>query len=165
MPDGTMRTYSFEGAPRAPPPGFAPPEGEDTIEDGEIIGISAEDQLKLRALRIKNNHLQKQKEIFKAKRQRVTMQAKVRQMILDKEQKGRELEQEITLIQCEGPNNLQRGPLVAPVAFQQNIQGGDPYHPQRAPSSPSSRFTGNQLPPRAKSACSTAPSITLARQL
>jgi hypothetical protein len=37
-------------------------EGEDTIEDGEVIGISAEDQLKLRALRIKNNHLQKQKE-------------------------------------------------------------------------------------------------------
>ena len=43
-------------------------EGEDTIEDGEVIGISAEDQLKLRALRIKNNHLQKQKEILEAKR-------------------------------------------------------------------------------------------------
>ena len=71
-----MRNYSSEGAPRAPPPGFAPLEGEDTIEDGEIIGISTEDQLKLRALRIKNNHLQKQKEILEAKRQRVTMQAK-----------------------------------------------------------------------------------------
>jgi hypothetical protein len=46
---------------RAPPPGFTPLEGEDSIEDGEIIGISAEDQLKLRALRIKNNHLQKKK--------------------------------------------------------------------------------------------------------
>jgi hypothetical protein len=76
-------------------------EGEDTIEDDEVIGISAEDQLKLRALRIKNNHLQKQKEILEAKHQRVTMQAKVRQMILDEEQKARELEQEITLIQGE----------------------------------------------------------------
>jgi hypothetical protein len=56
-PDGTVRTCSSEGAP---PPGFTPPEGEDTIEDGEVIGISAEDLLKLQALRIKNNHLQKQ---------------------------------------------------------------------------------------------------------
>jgi hypothetical protein len=46
-PDGTVRTCSSKGAPQAPPPGFAPPEGEDTIEDGEVIGISAEDQLKL----------------------------------------------------------------------------------------------------------------------
>ena len=52
--------------------------GEDTIEDGEVIGILAEDQLKLRALRIKNNHLQKQKETLEAKHQRVTMQTKVR---------------------------------------------------------------------------------------
>jgi hypothetical protein len=73
MPDGTVRTCSSEGAPQAPPPGFAHPEGEDIVEDGEIIGISAEDQLKLRALRINNNHLQKQKEILEAKRQRVTM--------------------------------------------------------------------------------------------
>jgi hypothetical protein len=61
------------------------------------------------------------------------MQAKVRQMILDEEQNARELEQEITIIQGEGPYNLQCGPLAAPVAFQQNIQGGDPYHPQRGP--------------------------------
>jgi hypothetical protein len=93
-----VRTCSSEGAPQAPPPGFAPPEGEDTIEDGEVIGISAEDQLKLRALCIKNNHLQKQKEILEAKRQRLTMQAKVRQMIQDEEQRARELEQEIALI-------------------------------------------------------------------
>jgi hypothetical protein len=84
-PDSTIRTCSSEGAPQAPPPSFAPLEGEDTIEDGEVIGISAEDQLKLRALRMKNNHLQKQKEILEAKRQRVTMQAKVRQMIQDEE--------------------------------------------------------------------------------
>jgi hypothetical protein len=25
------------------PPGFAPPEGEDATEDGEVIGISAEE--------------------------------------------------------------------------------------------------------------------------
>jgi hypothetical protein len=132
-PDGTVRTCSSEGAPRASPPGFAPLEGEDTIEDGEIIGISTEDQLKLRALRIKNNHLQKQKEILEAKRQRVTMQAKVRQMILDEEQKAREVEQEIALIQGEGLYNLQCGPLAAPITFQQNIQGRDPYHLHRAP--------------------------------
>ena len=64
-----MHTYSSEGAPQAPPADFAPLEGEDTIEDGEVIGISAVDQLKPRALRIKNNHLQKQKEILEAKRQ------------------------------------------------------------------------------------------------
>jgi hypothetical protein len=63
------------------------------MKDGEIIDISAEDQLKLRALRIKNNHLQKQKEILVAKRQRINMQAKVRQMILDDEQKAQEVEQ------------------------------------------------------------------------
>jgi hypothetical protein len=83
--EGTVRTYSSEGASQAPPPCFAPPEGEDTIEDGEVIDISAEDQLKLWALRIKNHNLQKQKEILEAKRQRVTMQAKVRQMIQDEE--------------------------------------------------------------------------------
>jgi hypothetical protein len=113
-PDGTVRTCSSEGAPQAPRPGFAPPKGEDTIEDGEVIDISPEDQLKLRALRIKNNHLQKQKEILEAKRQRVTMQAKVRQMIQDEEQRARELEQEIALIQGEGQYNLQRGPLAPP---------------------------------------------------
>jgi hypothetical protein len=91
-PDGTVRTCNFEGAPQAPPPGFTPLEGEDTIEDREVISISAADQLKLRALRIKNNHLQKQKEILEAKRQRLTMQAKVRQMIKDEEQRARELE-------------------------------------------------------------------------
>jgi hypothetical protein len=70
-------------APAAPednrkhPPGFAPLEGEDATEDGEVIGVSAEEQLKLRALRIKNRNLQKQKEILEAKRQRVSAQAKV----------------------------------------------------------------------------------------
>jgi bacterioferritin (cytochrome b1) len=116
-----VRTCSSEGAPQAPPPSFAPPEGEDTIEDGEVIGISAKDQLKLQALRIKNNHLQKQKEVLEAKRQRVTMQAKVRQMIQDEEQRARELEQEITLMQGEGLYNLQRGPLAPPVPLQQHI--------------------------------------------
>ena len=66
-PEGTARTCSSVGAPQAPSLGFIHPEGEDTVEDGEIIGISAEDQLKLRALCIKNIHLQKQKEILAAK--------------------------------------------------------------------------------------------------
>jgi hypothetical protein len=56
-PEGTLRTCSSGGVPQAPPPGFAPPEGEDTIEDDEVIGISAEDQLQLRALLIKNHNL------------------------------------------------------------------------------------------------------------
>jgi hypothetical protein len=61
------------------------------------------------------------------------MQAKVRQMILDEEQRARELEQEIALMQGEGPYNLQHGPLAPLVAFQQNTQTGDPFHPQRGP--------------------------------
>jgi hypothetical protein len=72
-PEGTLRTCSSGGVPQAPPQGFDPPEGEDAIEDGEVIGISAEDQLQLRALRIKNHHLQKQKEILEAKCQCVTV--------------------------------------------------------------------------------------------
>jgi bacterioferritin (cytochrome b1) len=94
-------------APAAPgdnssPPGFAPPEGADATEDGEVIGVSAEEQVQLSALRIKNRNLQKQKEILEAKRQRVSAQAKVRQMIRDEEQKAHELEQEIALMQSEG---------------------------------------------------------------
>ena len=90
------------------------PEGKDTIEDRQVIDISVEDQLNLRALCIKNNHLQKQKEILEAKHQHVTMQAKVRHMIQDEEQRARELEQEITLIQGEGQYNLQCRPLALP---------------------------------------------------
>jgi hypothetical protein len=56
-PDGTVRTCSSEYTPQAPPRDSTLPEGEDTVEDGEVINISAEDQLKLRALRIKNHHL------------------------------------------------------------------------------------------------------------
>ena len=139
-PNGIVRTCSSEGAPQAPPPGFAHPEGEDTVEDGEIISISAEDQLKLQALRINNNHLQKQKEILEAKRQRVTMQAKVRQMILDEEHKARELEQQITDIKSEDPYHLHRGPLVTPATFQGNPQGEGLYHLQRGPFAPPAAF-------------------------
>jgi hypothetical protein len=71
--EGTLRTCSSGGVPQAPPPGFAPPEGKDAIEDGEVIGISTEDQLQLRALCIKNHNLQEQKEILEAKRQCVTV--------------------------------------------------------------------------------------------
>jgi hypothetical protein len=105
-PEGTLRTCSSGGLPQAPPPGFAPPEGEDATEDGEVIGVSAEEQLHLRALRIKNRNLQKHKDILEAKRRRVTAQAMVRQMIQDEEQRARELEQEIALMQCEGQHDL-----------------------------------------------------------
>jgi predicted ATPase len=52
----------------------------------------------LRALHIKNNHLYKQKEILIAKHQRITMQAKVRQMVLDEGQKAKEQEQQIAFM-------------------------------------------------------------------
>jgi hypothetical protein len=91
-PEGTLRTCSSGGLPQAPPPGFTPPEGEDATEDGKVIGISAEEQLQLQALRTKNPNLQKQKDILEAKRQRVTAQAKVRHMIRDEEQRAWELE-------------------------------------------------------------------------
>jgi hypothetical protein len=45
--EGTLRTCSSGGLPQAPPPGFAPLEGEDAVEDDEVIGISAEEQLQL----------------------------------------------------------------------------------------------------------------------
>jgi hypothetical protein len=44
-PEGTLCTCSSGGQPQAPPPGFAPLEGEDAIEDGEVIGVSAEEQV------------------------------------------------------------------------------------------------------------------------
>ena len=42
-PKGTVRICSSGGLPQAPPPGFDPPEGEDATEDGEVIGVSAEE--------------------------------------------------------------------------------------------------------------------------
>jgi hypothetical protein len=107
--DDALRTCGPEGQPQ-PPPGFAPPEGADLTEDGEVLGVSAEEQLQLRALRIKNRNLQRQKEILEAKRQRVSALAKVRQMIRDEEQKAQDLEQEIALMQREGHLGLQHGP-------------------------------------------------------
>jgi hypothetical protein len=108
-PEGSLHTYSSGGQPQEPPPGFAPLEGEDAIEDGEVIGVSAKEQLQLWAPRIKNRNLQKQKEILEAKHQRVSAQAKVRQMIRDEEQRAQELEQEIALMQREGQHDLQHG--------------------------------------------------------
>jgi hypothetical protein len=61
------------------------------------------------------------------------MQAKVHQMIQYKEQRARELEQEITLMQGEGQYNLQRGPPISPALLQQYVQVGDPFIPQRGP--------------------------------
>jgi hypothetical protein len=84
--EGSLRTCS--SGELQLPPGFAPLEGADATEDGEVIGVPAEEQLQLRALRLKNHNLQKQKEILEAKRQRVSAQAKVRQMIHDEEQKA-----------------------------------------------------------------------------
>jgi hypothetical protein len=125
--EGSLCTCSSGGQPQLPQ-GFAPPEGADATEDGEVIGISAEEQLQLRALRIKNRNLQKQKEILEAKRQCVSTQAKVRQMIRDEEQKAQELEQEIALMQSEGHLGLQQGP-----PLQQRAPFEDLFIPQRGP--------------------------------
>jgi hypothetical protein len=114
--DDALRTCGPEGQPQ-PPPGFAPPEGTDFTEDGKVIGVSAEEQLQLRALRIKNRNLQKQKEILETKRQHVSAQAKVRQMIRDEEQKAQELEQEIALMQREGHFGLQQRAQVEDLHF------------------------------------------------
>jgi hypothetical protein len=122
--EGSLRTCSSGGQPQLPL-GFAPPEGADATEDGEVIDVSAEEQLQLRALRIKNRNLQKQKEILEAKRQRVSAQDKVRQMIRDEEQKAQELEQEIALMQREGQLGLQHGP-----PLQQRAQIEDLFIPQ-----------------------------------
>jgi hypothetical protein len=127
-PEGTLRTCSSGGQPHEPPPGFAPLEGEDATEDSEVIGISAEEQLQLRALCIKNRNLQRQKEILEAKRQRVSAQAKVCQMIRDEEQRAQELEQEIALMQHEGQHDLLHGP-----PLQQRAPVGDLFIPQRGP--------------------------------
>jgi hypothetical protein len=43
-PEGTLRTRSSGGQPQAPL-GFAPLGAEDATEDGEVIGVSAEEQL------------------------------------------------------------------------------------------------------------------------
>jgi hypothetical protein len=48
------------------------PRAHFPFKDGEVIGVSAEEHLQLRALRIKNRNLQKQKEILEAKRQCVS---------------------------------------------------------------------------------------------
>jgi hypothetical protein len=45
--EGIVRKSSSEGLPRNPLPGFTPRKAHDIIEDGVVLGISAEDQLKL----------------------------------------------------------------------------------------------------------------------
>ena len=75
--DDTFRTCGPEGQSQ-PPLGFAPLEGADLTEDGEVLGVSTEEQLQLRALRLKNRNLQRQKEILEAKRQRVFALAKAK---------------------------------------------------------------------------------------
>jgi hypothetical protein len=56
------------------------------------------------------------------------VQAKVRQMIRDEEQKARELEQEIALMQSEGQHDLQHG-----LPLQQRAPARDLFIPQRGP--------------------------------
>jgi hypothetical protein len=59
------------------------------------------------------------------------MQAKVRQMIQDEEQKARELEQQIADMQDEGSHHKQRSPLITTTIFQ-----GINYLDERSPLAP-----------------------------
>jgi hypothetical protein len=52
-------------------------------------------------------------------------------MIRDEEQRARELEQEIALMQREGQHDLQNGP-----PLQQHVLAGDLFAPQHGPSIP-----------------------------
>jgi hypothetical protein len=104
--------------------GFAPPEGADLTEDGEVLGVSVEEQLQLHALRLKNRNLQRQKEILEAKSQHVSALAKVWQMIRDEEQKAQDLEREIALMQREGHLGLQHGPPLQQRAQMEDIREG-----------------------------------------
>jgi hypothetical protein len=52
-------------------------------------------------------------------------------MILDKDQKARELEQQIADIQGEGPHHMQRGPLITPTTYQ-----GINYLDEQSPHAP-----------------------------
>jgi hypothetical protein len=45
------------------------------------------------------------------------MQAKVRQMILDEEQKARELQHQIAYMQGKGSQHMQQNPLITPPTF------------------------------------------------
>jgi hypothetical protein len=54
----------------------------------------------------KNNHLQKQREILAVKRQQTNMQARVRQLIMDEEEKERAFEQEIADMHHEDPSPI-----------------------------------------------------------
>jgi hypothetical protein len=121
--DDALHTCGPDGQPQ-PPLGFAPPEGADLAEDGEVLGVSAEEQLQLRTLRIKNRNLQRHKEILEAKRQRVSALAKVRQMIRDEEQKAQDLEREIALMQREGHLGLQHGPPLQQRAQLEDMHEG-----------------------------------------
>jgi hypothetical protein len=140
--DDTLRTCGPEGQSQ-PPPGFAPPEGADLAEDGEVLGVSAEEHLQLRALRLKNRNLQRQKEILEAKRQRVFTLAKVRQMIRDEEQKAQDLEREIALMQRKGHLGLQHGPPLQQRAQLEDtreghlgLQHGPPLQQRAQPKDP-----------------------------
>jgi hypothetical protein len=140
--DDTLRTCGPEGQSQ-PPPGFAPPEGADLTEDGEVLGVSAEEQLQLRALCLKNRNLQRQKEILEAKRQRVSALAKVRQMIRDEEQKAQYLEREIALMQRKGHLGLQHGPPLQQRAQLEDtreghlgLQHGPPLQQRAQPENP-----------------------------
>jgi hypothetical protein len=148
--DDTLRTCGPEGQSQ-PPPGFAPLEGADLTEDGEVLGVSAEEQL--RALRLKNHNLQRQKEILEAKRQRVSALAKVRQMIRDEEQKAQDLEREIALMQREGHLGLQHGPPLQQRAQLEDtreghlgLQHGPPLQQRAQPEDP--RFPSATTPSR-----------------
>jgi hypothetical protein len=124
------------------PTRFTHPEGEYTVEDGEIIGISTEDQLKLRALRIKNNHLQKQK---RNTRSQTPACHHASQSAINDTGRGTK-SSGARARNCRYTKRRPLQPLAwpphGPGAFQQNIQGEGPYHPQCSPLVPPAALQG-----------------------
>jgi hypothetical protein len=104
-PEGTTHTCSSKGLPQAPLPGFTP-RGRRHRRRQQNLRHFGRRPTQTASPSHQEQSFIETKRILAAKRQRITMQAKVRQMILDKEQKARELEQQIAYMQGEGSHHM-----------------------------------------------------------
>jgi hypothetical protein len=132
-PEGTIRTCSSVGVPRAPPLGLTPRGRRHRRRRRKLRHFSRRP-----TQAASPSHLEQS--LTEAKRNTcsqapVHMQAKVRQMILDEEQNARELEQQIADMQGEHHYQLQQNSpyilVVAPTTFH-----GINYLDERSPLAP-----------------------------
>jgi hypothetical protein len=158
-PDGTVRTCSSEDAPQAPPPGFALPEGEDTIEDGEVI------------MQATSSAHQKPPppEAERNPRSQASTSHHASQGVLDDTRRGAESSEARTRDRAHArrrPVQPTARPARTASTSPAVCPGRRPMHTTARPFNPTSHiFPGDQLPRRAKPPGSTTPSIALARQL